>query len=207
MNDKLTMFEKYAIDKDNYKFDYTFEVVLFVIKLNEYVIKYYEDSIYSYILKRKLERKEGRRLQDEEFYKLVNDKNFGFVLFPSYKFNQLDREYIKYIMNNLLGFVNKVNYLDSKYANIVKMAKNKKLENFIRYRDCVESAKDMEEMLKYRIDEFVVNMEQDIKLNEFNFLYELHSFINRLNNYYVSTNNEEKQERLKVIKKDIKPLN
>ena len=206
MNDKLTMFEKYAIEKDSYEFNYTFELVLFVIKLNEYVIKYYEDNIYSYILRKKLERKKGRKLLDDEFDDLISHNNFGLVLFPSYKFNQLDNEYVKYLMNNLLSFVQKVNYQDLKYANIIKMSKEKKLESFIRYKDCIESAKDMRKLEKYKIDEFVVSMEQEIKRSDFDFLYELHSFIQRLNNYYISTNDIDKIEKLKVIKKDIKPL-
>ena len=205
-NSDLMLFEKYAIEKGKYTFDNSCELIMFVNKLNEYVVKYYSDCLYSYILKRYFKKNKGSNILDYEFEQLVRSNDRKKFILTNNKSIDSNDKYLNYIYNSLLEFVNKIQFIDLKYASAIEMAKEKRLSKIVKYNECIKSAIELKEFQEHNIYRFISYIENEIKDDEFSFLKEIHDFIDRLNNYYLIQNNDEKMEQLKVLKKEIKSL-
>ena len=208
MNDlmNLTEFEKYLIDKGNYEFNYSFETLLFVIDANESVIRYYYDRINDYLLRDRFEKKFKKKLTDLEYYNMIEGKYHGFI-FPINKSIYFDESYVLNTMNSLLDFVNKINYNDSKYSNIINIAKKAQIDRIISYKECIKSARDLKELEEHNINEYINKIQNEIKYPYFSFLYQLHDFLLRLQNYYLSIDNLDNANRIKEFKKELKSIN
>ena len=194
MNDliNLTEFEKYLIDKGNYKFNYSFETLLF--------------GINDYLLRDRFEKKIKKKLTDFEYYNMIEGKYHGFI-FPINKSIYFDESYVLNTMDSLLDFVNKINYNDSKYSNIINIAKKAQIDRIISYKECIKSARDLKELEEHNINEYINKIQNEIKYPYFSFLYQLHDFLLRLQNYYLSIDNLDNANRIKEFKKELKSIN
>ena len=202
MNNKLSVFEESILNYNNIEFEYPYQVKLFVKKLNEFIIGYYRDSIYLFLLKNKIENSINHSISDAELINYINEINNkkGYMLFPQKLLDVVDKSYICFLMNKAISFAYKVDYTGYTYDKFLKMSKKKKIGNFVRYSDCVESVKAMDELEKYKLSDFVIDNEHRINSPKFNKKVQLIDFCDRLYNYYNGIDDKSQENELKIKK-------
>ena len=178
----LKDFEKYVIEKEDFSFEYAFELLMFVDKLNEYIVRYYQDIVYSYLLRKRLEKLHGKELSDEKYNELINNDYTGLLLFPSVGTGIRENQYIKVHMNELSKFVDKLDFYNLQYVDIINYAKGKRLFPVLDYSDCVKSARELKEMKNRNVTKYARDLQNELNKSNYSYLYELHDFVNRFEN-------------------------
>ena len=203
---KIMKFEKYAFDKEKIKLEHSFELIQFVEKLNEYIIRYYQDNIYSYILRKRMCKLHGKELSDEKFNEIINYDLTGNLMFPSIGSELKTNENVNKFVDELTFFVDNISFNETKFRNIIEFTDTRKIGIVLPYEDCIKSAREVKDFEKNRINDYINKVKSDIKKPEFSFLYQLHDFMNRLISYYDFYNKEQEAEKVRTLKRDIKPL-
>ena len=201
MSKSLTQFEKYEISKENTALNHTFELIQFVEKLNNNIIKYYEDSIYSYVLKKRLEKLHGKKFSEDKYISLLNNNYEGIMLFPSIGTDIKHNEFIKQIKKDLLLFTNRINYNNIKMFNIINFINKGELGLYLTYQQCVASAKELLIFEENNIIEYIDKIKKDSRIEGFDFKYQLNDFLDRLEDFYFENKDEEKYQDLKILRK------
>lgn len=199
-------FEKYVIEKEDFNFDYSFELILFVDKLNEYIVRYYQNCLYSHILKKRLEKLHGKQISDEKYDKLIEYDYNGLLIFPSIGTNIKKNSYINSLMLELHKFINKVDFYSLQYLDVINFATNKKIHPILNYEDCVRAARELAEMKKRNIFSYILNLQNQLNNQNYSFLFELHDFMDRFENFYIMNGDIECADKIKGFKKEIKSL-
>ena len=206
MNNSLTKFEEKVINSIDITFEYPYQVEAIVDKFNECILRYYYDYIYSFLLKKKLEKHNHIFFSDENFINYVknNDLN-GFMIFPDKLLDKVDKDYIYFFMNKVICFVNKIGYNNDNFEAFINKSKRKSMGNFVRYKTCVSAVKNLELMEKDGLTDLVLETEQKININNFGKIEQLLDFCDRLNNYYINStkNNELKIMKLEKVRNEI----
>ena len=95
MEKELTQYEKYELTKEGVVLNHSFEIIQFVEKLNDNIIKYYQDILYSYILRNRFDSLNGKIITDERYKELLGYNIQGLLLFPNIGTKIKNNEYIE----------------------------------------------------------------------------------------------------------------
>ena len=202
MKSSLTNYEKYEVNKEDTQLNYTFELIQFVEKLNNNVIKYYQDSIYSYVLKRRLEKLHGHNITDERYIELLKNNYEGIMLFPNIGTNLKNNEYIEQIKRDLLYLTKSISFnKNANYYIISNFLAKGDLGFSLKYQDCVASARELLLFEENNIKEYINRIKEVSEKNGFDFKYQLNDFLDRLELFYMENKEEEKYKNLKVLRK------
>ena len=206
MEETLTKYELHELDKFTDGFNHTFETIMFVEELNNCIIKYYRNVVYDYLLRKRFEKLHGYKLSDKKFEELIQLDYTGTMLFPSVGTGLNESLYIKKNMRDLEEFNKAIGFNRLEYVNIIDFLNKGNIGLFLKYENCVSAARELREMRANSVVDYINKVDEDIKKPEFSFIYQLHDFINRLNNYYLINDNMEQVKKLSHIKSEIKTI-
>lgn len=206
MTKLLTNYEIHELKRLKNQFNHTFETIMFVENLNNNIIKYYRDCVYDYLLRQRLEKLHGRKISDGKYKELIQNDYKGLMLFPSVGTGLNDSDYIKERMNELRLFYKNIKFNIVEYSNIIDFLTKGKIGSFLTYEKCVDAARELKQFDENKFYEYIIKTKKDIARPDFGFIFQLHDFIDRLNNYYLLNNNIEQSSKLSRIKRDIKAL-
>lgn len=200
MEKKLTQYEKYEVSKEGVALNYSFEIIQFIEKLNDNIIKYYQDIVYSYILRKRFDSLNGKTITDERFNEMLDLNIQGLLLFPNIGTNIKNNEYIEQLKREILFVASRIGY-NNQYSNILNFASKGDLGLYLKYEECIDCAKELKEFENNNIKEYINRIVEQSKDKNFNFKYQLNDFIDRLQAFYMSNKDEEKYNNIKVLRK------